>query len=164
MPPWTFDVKFLLGTRFTFGSLMFAAGVDGDLNMLPPGPAPEHPAPAPSSTSGSTCSGLDPFIGLYIRTAKLIRGMPIVTSTLQTSTGASMSSSTASSPSRNSVFLDRDPHNLDRLCIMISYMRFYGLKKIQFSPQNSQVLAYGFTENHQFMAEILYFLAVTPIF
>jgi hypothetical protein len=28
-----------------------------------------------------------------------------------------------------------------------------GLKKIQFSPQNSQVLAYGFTENHQFMAK-----------
>jgi hypothetical protein len=45
--PWTFDVKFPLGTRFTFGSLTFAAGEDGDLKMLPAGPTPEHPAPAP---------------------------------------------------------------------------------------------------------------------
>jgi hypothetical protein len=89
MAPWTFDVKFPLGTRFTFGSLMFTAGEDGDLKLVPPSSAPEHPAPAPSSTSSNTYSGLDPFAGLYIRTAKLIRGLPIVTSTLWTSIGAS---------------------------------------------------------------------------
>jgi hypothetical protein len=102
MAPWTFDVKFPLGTRFTFRSLTFAAGEDGDLKMLPPGPAPEHPAPAPSSTSGSTCLGLDPFAGLYIHITKLIWGMPIMTSTLWTSIRALRSSSLASSPSRDS--------------------------------------------------------------
>jgi hypothetical protein len=40
--------------------------------MLPPGPVAEHPTPAPSSTSGGAYSGLDPFAGLYIRTAKLV--------------------------------------------------------------------------------------------
>jgi hypothetical protein len=34
MAHWTFDVKFLLGTRFTFGLLTFASGEDGDLKML----------------------------------------------------------------------------------------------------------------------------------
>jgi hypothetical protein len=67
-----------------------------------PGLAPEHPTPAPSSTSGSTCSDLDPFAGLYIRTTKLVRDIPIVTSTLRTFTGASSSSSSALSPSRDS--------------------------------------------------------------
>jgi hypothetical protein len=52
MAPWSFDVKFPLGIQFTFGSLTFVAGEDGDLKMLPPGTALEHPAP--SSTSGST--------------------------------------------------------------------------------------------------------------
>jgi hypothetical protein len=101
MAHWTFDVKFPLGTRFTFGSLTFAAGEDRGLKMLPPGPAPEHLTPAPSSTSSSTCSGLDPFIGLYIRTTNLVRGMSIMTSTLQTSIRTSRSSKSVSSPSRD---------------------------------------------------------------
>jgi hypothetical protein len=37
MTPWTFDIKFPRGTEFTFGSLTFAVGEDGDLRMLPPG-------------------------------------------------------------------------------------------------------------------------------
>jgi hypothetical protein len=102
MSPWTFNMKFPLNTRFTFGSLTFVAGEDGDLKMLSLRPAPEHPAPAPSSTSDSTCSDLDLFAGLYIRTTKLVQGMPIMTSTLRTSTRASRSSSSASSPSRDS--------------------------------------------------------------
>jgi hypothetical protein len=95
-------MKFPLGTQFTFGSLTFVVGEGRDLKMLPLGPAPEHPTPAPSSTSGSTCLGLDPFVGLYIRTAKLVRGILIVTSTLRTFTGAPSSSSSASFPSRDS--------------------------------------------------------------
>jgi hypothetical protein len=70
--------------------------------MLPPGPVPEHPTPAPSSTSGGACSGLDPFAGLYIRTAKLVWGILIMTSTLWPFIGASSSSSLASSPGRGS--------------------------------------------------------------
>jgi hypothetical protein len=70
--------------------------------MLPLGSAPEHPTLAPSSTSDSTCSGSDPFAGLYIRTAKLVQGIPIMTFTLQTFTGAPSSSSSSSSPSRDS--------------------------------------------------------------
>jgi hypothetical protein len=102
MAPWSFDVKFPCGTQFNFGSLTFVAGEDGDLKMLPPGTAPEHPAPAPSSTSGGTCSGSNPFAGLYIRTAKLVRGIPIVTSTLRLVVRVSSSSSSASSPNRDS--------------------------------------------------------------
>jgi hypothetical protein len=102
MAPWSFDVKFPRGTQFTIGSLMFIAGEDGDLKMLSPGTAPEHPTPAPSSTSGGTCSGSNPFVGLYIRTAKLVRGIPIVTSTLWPVIGVSSSSLSASSPDRDS--------------------------------------------------------------
>jgi hypothetical protein len=102
MAPWSFDVKFSRDTQFTFGSLTFAAGEDGDLKMLPPGPAPEHPTSAPSSASGGACSGLDPFVGLYICTAMLVRGIPIVTSTLRPFVGASSSSSSASSLDRDS--------------------------------------------------------------
>jgi hypothetical protein len=102
MAPCTFNMKFPLSTQFTFGSLMFAVGKDGDLKILPSGPAPEHPTPAPSSTSGNTCSDLDPFAGLYIRTDKLVRAVLIVTSTLRTFTGAPSSSSSASSPSQDS--------------------------------------------------------------
>jgi hypothetical protein len=102
MAPWTLDMKFPLDTQFTFGSLTFVVGEDGDLKMLPPGLASEHPTLAPSSTSGSTCSGLDPFAWLYIHTAKLIHGIPIVTSTLRPFTEAPSSSSSASSPSRDS--------------------------------------------------------------
>jgi hypothetical protein len=81
---------------------MFTTGKDGDLKMLPPGPAPKHPTPAPSSTSGGACSGLNPFVGLYIRTGKLGRGIPIVTPTLRPIIRASSSSSSASSPGRDS--------------------------------------------------------------
>jgi hypothetical protein len=70
--------------------------------MLPPGTVPEHRAPAPSSTSGGICSGSDPFAGLYIRTAKLVQGIPIVTSTLRPFVGASSLSLSASSPDRDS--------------------------------------------------------------
>jgi hypothetical protein len=67
MSPWTFDMKFPLDTQFTFGSLMFAMGEDGDLKMLLPGSASEHPTPAPSSTLGGACLGLDPFAGYFDR-------------------------------------------------------------------------------------------------
>jgi hypothetical protein len=95
-------VKFPLGTQFTFGSLTFVAGEDRDLKMLPPGIAPEHPAPAPSSTLDGTCSGSDLFTGLYVRTAKLIQGILIMMSTLRPFIGVSSSSSSASSPGRDS--------------------------------------------------------------
>jgi hypothetical protein len=95
-------VKFPLDTQFTFGSLTFITGEDGDLKILPPGTAPEQPTPIPSSISGGTCSGSDPFIGLYIYTVKLIRGIPIMTSTLRPFVGASSSSSSALSPDRDS--------------------------------------------------------------
>jgi hypothetical protein len=93
-------MKFPLGTQFTFGPLTFITRADRDLKILPPGTAPEHPAP--SSTSGGTCSGLDPFAGLYICTTKFVRGIPIVTSTLWPFIGASSWSSSASSPDRDS--------------------------------------------------------------
>jgi hypothetical protein len=68
MSLWTFDVKFPLSTKFTFESLTFAAGKDGDLRMLPPGEATEHTAP--SSASSGTQADSDFFDGLYIHTVK----------------------------------------------------------------------------------------------
>jgi hypothetical protein len=102
MAHWDFDMKFPLDTQFTFGSLTFAAGEDGNLKMLPPGSASEQPTPAPSSASGGACSGADSFVGLYIRTTELIRGIPVVTFTLKPFIEASSSSSSTSSPDRGS--------------------------------------------------------------
>jgi hypothetical protein len=45
MAPWTFNIKFPYDTQFTFGSLMFAAGKDGNHELLTRGPAPERLAP-----------------------------------------------------------------------------------------------------------------------
>jgi hypothetical protein len=70
MAPWTFDIKFPRGTEFTFGSLTFAAGEDGDLRMLPPGEVAEHITP--SSASSENQAELDLFDGPYIRTVILI--------------------------------------------------------------------------------------------
>jgi hypothetical protein len=70
MTPWTFDVKFPLDTKFTFGSLTFAVGEDGDLWMLPPGEVTEHTTP--SSASSETQTDSDFFDGPYIRMIKLV--------------------------------------------------------------------------------------------
>jgi hypothetical protein len=91
MAPWTFDVKFPHGTQFTFGSLIFAAGENEDLEILPQ--APEHPTLTPSFAPCGSCSGLDPCAGLYICTAKLVQGIPIMMSILRLLAGASSSSS-----------------------------------------------------------------------
>jgi hypothetical protein len=100
MAPWTFDVKFSLGTKFTFGSLTFAAGEDGDLRMPPLGEVTEHTAP--SSASSGTQADSDFFDGLYIRTTKLVRGISVVTTILRPCTGASSSSSSALSSDQGS--------------------------------------------------------------
>jgi hypothetical protein len=102
MTSWMFDIKFPYDTRFTFGSLTFAAGEDGNLKMLPCGPALERLAPVYgqtpyflpiSSTTGGAYSCLHPYAGIHICTIKLVRGIPIVTSILLSSTRASSSSS-----------------------------------------------------------------------
>jgi hypothetical protein len=93
MAPWTFDIKFPRSTEFTFGSLTFAAGEDGDLRMLPPGEVAEHIAP--SSASSETQAESDLFDGPYIRTVKLVRGISVVTTILRPCARASSSSSSA---------------------------------------------------------------------
>jgi hypothetical protein len=100
MAPWTFDVKFPLGTEFTFGSLTFAAGEEGDLRMLPPGEATEHTAL--SSASSETQTDSDFFDGSYIHTVRLIRGIPVVTTILRPCAGASSSASSALSSNQGS--------------------------------------------------------------
>jgi hypothetical protein len=100
MAPWTFDVKFPLGIKFTFGSLTLAAGEDGDLRMLPPSDVIEHTDP--SSASSGTQTDLDFFDGLYIRTAKLVREIPVVTTILRSCAGASGSSSSTLSSDQGS--------------------------------------------------------------
>jgi hypothetical protein len=104
-------VKFSYNTQFIFGSLTFVTGQNENFKMLPPRPAPEHLSPvygqtpclsAISSTSDGACSGLNPYTGPYIRTAKLVQGFPIVTSILQPSIGALSSSSSATSPDQDS--------------------------------------------------------------
>jgi hypothetical protein len=98
----TFNVKFPYGTQLTFRSLTFAAGEDGDLNVLAPGPTSEHLAPTSSSTSSSFCVGSGHCAGNYICTAKIVRGIPIVTSILRPLVGASSSSISASTPDSDS--------------------------------------------------------------
>jgi hypothetical protein len=66
--------------------------------MLPPGPAPEHLALASSAASCGSCSGSDPSVGSYIRTTKIISGIPVVASILWPLAGASSSSTTSSTP------------------------------------------------------------------
>jgi hypothetical protein len=100
MAPWTFDIKFPRGTEFTFGSLTFAAGGDGDLRILPPGEATEHIAPSSASSGTQVESYL--FDGPYIRTVKLVRGIPVVTTILRPCAGASSSSSSALSSDQGS--------------------------------------------------------------
>jgi hypothetical protein len=101
MAPRTFDVKFPCGAKLTFGSLTFAAGEDEDLKMLPLGPAPENLALASSLASSGSCSGSDPCTESYIRTAKIVRGIPVMTSILRPLAEASSSSSSASTPDPN---------------------------------------------------------------
>jgi hypothetical protein len=100
MAPWTFDVKFPLGTKFTFGSLTFTAGEDRDLRMLPLGEATEHTAL--SSASSETQADSDFFDGSYIRTVKLVRGIPVVTTILRPCARALSSSSSALSSDQGS--------------------------------------------------------------
>jgi hypothetical protein len=102
MTPWTFNVKFPHDTQLTFGSLTFNIGEDGDLKMLPLGLAPEHLALASSSASGGSCSGLDPCAGIYIRTTRIIRSIPAMTSTLRPLVGASSSFLSAPTPNIDS--------------------------------------------------------------
>jgi hypothetical protein len=102
MVPRTFDIKFPCSTQLTFGSLTFAAGEDGDLKILPPGPALEHLALASASASGRSCSGSDPCAGSYIRTAKIVQGIPVVTTILWPLAEASSSSTSASTPDPDS--------------------------------------------------------------
>jgi hypothetical protein len=100
MAPWTFNVKFPRSTEFTFRSLTFAAGEDGDLRMLPPGEATEHTAP--SSASSETQADSDLFDGSYIHMVILVRGIPVVTTILRPCTGASSSFSSALSSDQGS--------------------------------------------------------------
>jgi hypothetical protein len=100
LAPWTFDIKFPRGTKFTFGSLTFAAGEDGDLRMLPPGEVAEHIAH--SSASSETQAKSDLFDGSYIRTVKVVRGIPVVTTILRPCAGASSSSPSALSSDQGS--------------------------------------------------------------
>jgi hypothetical protein len=100
MAPLTFDIKFPRGTEFTFGSLTFAVREDGDLRMLPSGETAEHIAP--SSASSETQAESDLFDGLYVRTVKLIRGIPVVTTILRPCAGAASSSPLALSSDQGS--------------------------------------------------------------
>jgi hypothetical protein len=98
----TFDVKFPCNTQLTFGSLTYAIGEDRDLKMLPLGSAPEHLALASLSALGGSCSRSDPCAGSYIRTTKIVWGIPVVTSILRPLAEASSSSSSASTPDPDS--------------------------------------------------------------
>jgi hypothetical protein len=100
MAPYTSDVKFPHGTEFTFGSLTFAAKEDEDLRMLPLGETTEHTAPL--SASSETQADSDLFDGLYIRTVKLVRGIPVVTTILRLCARATSSSSSALSSDQGS--------------------------------------------------------------
>jgi hypothetical protein len=110
MAPWTFSVKFPYDTQFTFESLMFAAGEDGNLKLLTQGPAPKRLTPvyeapyllARSSTSGGACSGLNPYVRPYHRAARTTQGIVIGAPIFQPLARTSRSSTLASSPDQDS--------------------------------------------------------------
>jgi hypothetical protein len=105
--PWTFDVKFSYSTQFIFGSLMSVAGKDGNFKMLPLGSAPRPDTWTRFMffshliyirrcllRSESLCSAIHPH--------QACSGIPVVTSILQPSAGASSSSLSAASPDQDS--------------------------------------------------------------
>jgi hypothetical protein len=68
---------------------------------------------------------------------------------------------------RNSIFLGRKAHILDRLHIIVLYISLYEFLKIQILAQNAKRLAFGFIENvslREKLTETLYFLVVKTIF
>jgi hypothetical protein len=86
MTPWTLRIKFPYDTQFIFGSLMFSAGEDKNLDLLTQDPMPRHPAsiygkapyyPANPSTSGEACSGLNPYVAPYYLSAMTSQGLLI---------------------------------------------------------------------------------------
>jgi hypothetical protein len=102
MVHWTFSIKFPYDTPFIFGSLMFAAGEDGNLELLTQGPAPRHPAPVygktpyyptDPSTSSGTCSDLNHYAWQYYLSTMTSQERPIRKTILQSSAGASSFSS-----------------------------------------------------------------------
>jgi hypothetical protein len=70
--------------------------------MLPLGSTPGHLAPMSSSASGKSCTGPDRCAGSYIHTAKIIRGILVVASTLRPLVGALGSSISALTPDSDS--------------------------------------------------------------
>jgi hypothetical protein len=63
---------------------------------------PDPCSPTNSSTLGDAYSGSDPCAGLFIRTIKIVQGIPVVTAILQPSVGASSLSSSVASPDHDS--------------------------------------------------------------
>jgi hypothetical protein len=111
MAPWTFNIKFSYDNQFTFGSLMFAVGEDGNLELLTRGLAPKHLVsvygqatylPASSSTSGGAYSGLNPYARSYHRTTMTTQGLLIGAHIFQPSARTSFSSASGASPDHNS--------------------------------------------------------------
>jgi hypothetical protein len=81
------------------------------MKILPLGPAPEHLTLASSSASGGSYLGSDPCAESYIRTVKIVRSIPVVTSILRPLVGASSSSTSASSSSTSSSTTDLDSYD-----------------------------------------------------
>jgi hypothetical protein len=59
----------------------------------------------------------------------------------------------AAKTDRNFTFFGRDQHIPDRLYLMVSYMSFTAIQKIQIFAQNPYVLADDFIENRRFAAK-----------
>jgi hypothetical protein len=90
---------------------MFAAGEDGNLELLTQGLAPKclmpmygHAPylPTSSSTSGSVCSGFNPYAEPYHHAAKTTHGIPIGAPIFQPSAETPSSSSSATSHGQES--------------------------------------------------------------
>jgi hypothetical protein len=59
----------------------------------------------------------------------------------------------AAKTDQNSVFLGRDLHILNQKYIKVPYVIFNEFYFFKIFTQNPYVLAYGFTENHHFVAK-----------
>jgi hypothetical protein len=117
LAPWVYDEKLPVGTQFLFGTFMFIVREDGNLELevwgLPPrqwvpiyGGAsrdPTNPSSTTTSASDDICSGLNPYVGLYVLATMTLQRYLIGVPIFHPSAGTSSSTSSGASTNRDSI-------------------------------------------------------------
>jgi hypothetical protein len=116
MAPCIYDKKFSVGTQFLFGTLMFTAGKDGNLELQVQGSPPRQwaliwggapccpagPSSMTTSASDDIRTGLNPYAGPYTLAAMTSWGHPIRAPMFRSSGGTRSPTSSGASTDRDS--------------------------------------------------------------